>query len=627
MKHHATGYCLRAVCLVVVAVWTAALAPLALSKEMPVPAAAVAASRHATASNRATTTVANFPDGWWFVDSQGRRFFSRGVGVLSPGTPVAAFDASKPSYAALRHYDSLNAWADSSLKRLKFWQFTTIGGWADLDALHRSAEHDLWMTPVVPLGAAGGAPWLNMWDPERLAAIDQLARQEIAPWRDDPRVIGYYCDNERGWWNAELWRLTLEQPPDSRQRMALIEMLKRDYHDDWSELTKDFVPSDGVGDWQSLSRGGGLRHRPGSDGIRTMRRFLALAADRYYQVMAETIRRHDPDALFLGDRYQSFYYPEVARACGKYADVASTNLSASWNDGGFLRCYLDSLHRLSGKPLLVSEFYMAAAQNRSGNKNTGHGFPVVSDQRARAAAVTRSLAELTSKPYVVGVEWFQYFDEPPHGRFDGEDYDFGLVDIDDRPYDELTAVFAEFDFDRLGQRRRAVRPDAGAGVPPAPADPFGVLGYMTGLEHWDRERGFVPAASDAPLADLYLCWMREALYVGLYAIDPVERSYYGGGPPAAEDRALWRLKLDDRCTATIRLGSGQPPAADLPGLRVESYSGVDNIPRLIAVVEIPAAQMGRAELRPGDAVALDGELVTHGRAYRYHWHGVYTLAD
>jgi hypothetical protein len=34
-------------------------------------------------------------------------------------------------------------------------------------------------------------------------------------------VIGYYSDNEIGWWNAILWKMTLEQPATSGQRQQL----------------------------------------------------------------------------------------------------------------------------------------------------------------------------------------------------------------------------------------------------------------------------------------------------------------------------------------------------------------------------------------------------------------------
>jgi hypothetical protein len=33
--------------------------------------------------------------------------------------------------------------------------------------------------------------------------------------------------------------------------------------------------------------------------------------------------------------------------------------------------------------------------------------------------------------------WFEWVDEPKEGRFDGEDSNYGLVDIQDRPYQEF----------------------------------------------------------------------------------------------------------------------------------------------------------------------------------------------
>ena len=38
--------------------------------------------------------------------------------------------------------------------------------------------------------------------------------------------------------------------------------------------------------------------------------------------------------------------------------------------------------------------------------------------------------------YVVGYHWFEYADEPAEGRFDGENSNFGVVNIEDDPYQE-----------------------------------------------------------------------------------------------------------------------------------------------------------------------------------------------
>ena len=134
-------------------------------------------------------------------------------------------------------------------------------------------------------------------------------------------------------------------------------------------------------------------------------------------------------------------------------DADSSNLNAAWNDGTFPRFYLDTLHALSGRPVIVSEFYMVAEQNRSGDQNDSSDFPTVTTQEERAAGFRNTAEALARLPYVVGADWFQYYDEPTHGRRDGENYNFGLVDIHDQPYEPLTAAALGAGSD--GDQRRA----------------------------------------------------------------------------------------------------------------------------------------------------------------------------
>src|SRR5262249_51890011 len=235
------------------------------------------------------------------------------------------------------------------------------------------------------------------------------------------------------------------------------------YHASWSELLKDFEP-EGVGSFEELDRGGMLYLRPGSKGIYAYRRFLGLMAERYYSLVNEIIHTYDPHGLILGDRYQSFYYPEVARASAS-ADAASSNLNAAWNDGTFPRFYLDTLHALSGRSIIVSEFYMSAQQNRSGNSNDASTFPVVITQTQRATGFRNTLQVLARTPSVVGADWFQYYDEPTLGRGDGENYNFGLVDIHDQPYESLTAAAQALDLAAIKSKPHPARSDASSGVP------------------------------------------------------------------------------------------------------------------------------------------------------------------
>lgn len=561
---------------------------------------------------------------WWIVSPGGTRFFSLGVNVVTQGLSKEDFDPENPGYAAWQHHADDRAWAEATQRRLLDWGFTTIGGWSDLAVLRGSTQRVPGQTAVLHIGSTAGAPWFDLWDPNVIDRMDEVARERILALRDDPRLIGYYSDNELGWWNATLFDMTLKQPATSGQRQRLVRLLRDHYEGDWTRLLADLEP-ESVDGWEALERRGTLRLRPGGQGVRVMRRFLSLVADRYYQLVHDIIRRYDTRALILGDRYQSFFYPEVARAAVPYVDAISTNLNAHWNDGSFLRCYLDTLHGLTGKPVVVGEFYMAATENRSGNRNTSGVFPVVPTQAARAAALQTTLRDLARLPYVVGADWFQYFDEPRHGREDGENFNFGLVDLHDRPYEEVTAVFSSADMAGLRARPLPARTDASAGVPRAPKDPFADLVPTRALVHWDRERGFVRPCSEFPMADLYLCWAPESLVVGVYATDILEETYYRSRSVPKVDRMLWTVRLNDRTPISARIGAGREGLVSGPAVRLEGLSGLGLDVRTIAILEIPARLLDRPRLREGDRIDLHSTLVTHGRAYRVEWQGSFTL--
>lgn len=563
---------------------------------------------------------------WWLASPEGRKFFSLGVCRVHQGDSRKSFDSENPGYAAWQQYDTPAAWADASLRRIKSWGFTTVGGWGDFETLRKSREETLYLTPVLHIGSSAGAPWLDMWDSKIIHRMEEIAREQILLLCDDARLLGYYSDNELGWWNATLWKMTLEQPAASGQRQQLIRLLRDVYQNDWDKLRKDFHPEN-AGSWSQLQRGGMLFLKSGGDGIHTMRRFLGLLAERYYQLMRDIIRKYDSRALFLGDRYQSFYYPEVALASAHYVDAVSSNLNASWDDGSFPRCYLDTLHSLTGKPVLITEIYLAASENRSGNKNTSSVYPVVATQRQRAEAARNTLRALARLPYVLGADWFQYADEPQHGRDDGENFNFGLVDINDRPYDEITAMFAALNAEQLKAQPIPPRPDASSGIPPAPTDPFADFTPTRALKQWDREQGFVKSVSENPLGDLYVCWSKDALYLGLYSFDIVESAYYRDSSVPKSDRALWTVRIDGREIVRARIGAGREAFVSESRARIENLSGLNPTGRDVTVLELPAKLLGKDQFKAGDIVELDCTLLTHCRAYRYDWKGKFTLRE
>jgi len=572
-------------------------------------------------------TIQRDGDNLWLTQPGGERFFSFGVGVVNQGAAPQEFDAANPGYAAYQYYENSNRWAAATLQRLQSWGFTTVGGWSDYPALRQVDGSRVAFIPVLAVGMSCGAPWRDMWDTNIIAQMQGIARDQILPLRRDPRVIGYYSDNEMGWWNAALFKLTLEQPPTSGQRRSLLQLLRETYHGRWAELLRDFEP-EGAGSFADLDQRGMLYLRPGSQGIRTYRRFLGLMAARYYSLVREVIHTYDPRGLILGDRYQSFYYPEVAQASAAAVDADSSNLNAAWNDGTFPRYYLDTLHRLGGKALFVSEFYMAAQENRSGDENSHSDFPTVATQAERARGFRNTMTALLQTPYVVGADWFQYYDEPAHGRGDGENYDFGLVDIHDRPYEPLTAAARALDPQAIKSRPHPVRPDASRGVPPAPHDPLGAFTIRRALQDWDRERGFVKPSSEFPVADLYVCWDEHAVYLGLYAQDIVETAYYRNQVVPAVDRAQWIVSLPGvKAAIHARLGPGAPPECDAPAARLVNLSGINMNTRNVAAMEMPARLFGKSRFQAGDTIRFDSTFLTHCRANRVAWKGKFTLRE
>ena len=146
------------------------------------------------------------------------------------------------------------------------------------------------------------------------------------------------------------------------------------------------------------------------------------------------------------------------------------------------------------------------------------------------------------------------------------------------------------------------------------------------LKHWDRERGFVKPVSEFPLADLYVCWNKQAVYLGLYAQDVTEDTFYKDKTVRAADRAEWIVSISG-FTKPIRgrIGAGLEPVVDEPAVRVMNISGINGNLRNIACLELPAKLFGKDRFNAGDAIEFGSTLFTHCRAYRVDWQGRFTL--
>jgi hypothetical protein len=284
--------------------------------------------------------------------------------------------------------------------------------------------------------------------------------------------------------------------------------------------------------------------RPGGQGIAVVREWTAIIAERYYTLAERAIRAADPDALYFGDRLPIYYDGAAVRAMASHVDAIAMNYNVDAGDGWLAHYFFDGLERVSGgKPVLITEWFFAARENRTGNANNGHLMTVETQaERARgAAAATLNFAAL---PEIVGSQWFQYYDHPKGGRQDGEDYNFGLVDINDQPYQQLTSALTAANRKAPEVHADAVQPTPEAGrfqVPHANIDV-----HDRSLADWPKPAALLPPLTPSPGAvdfgEIYLSWSERGLAVATIGQDyfDIDLLAYDGAFPLVD---AYRLEL------------------------------------------------------------------------------------
>jgi hypothetical protein len=576
---------------------------------------------------------------WWLRTPCGERFYSLGVNILDGGNGER--EKIGKAYSGYRweaFAPTIGDWVAQTRRRLAEWGFNSAGGWS-------LPPQQLQIPAVInlELGRAAKFHWFDPFAPETESRMMALARKLVAPYRGSPYRIGYFSDNEVGWWAGALFVFYSKQPESSYTKQRWVALLRRHYHDDWRRFTAEFAPPKGVNSWSALLAGTVMtRMRPGGNGIAVVREWTGIVAERYYALAERAIRAADPEALYFGDRLPIYYDPAAVRAMVRHVDAIAANYNVDSGDGWVARYFFDGLEKLSrGKPVLVSEWFFAARENRTGNTNNGHLMTVETQaERARgAAAATLNFARI---PGIVGSQWFQYYDQPRGGRADGEDYDFGLVDSDDRPYGQLTAALS-------AANREAPALHAAATPPSEPnqAASF-VLPHVAASIHdhllsdWPKPASLLPPLVPSPGAvdfgEVYLSWSDKGLalatigqdyfdidllaYDGAFPLGEAYRLELGFDAGAGPRRATLffippRSKVKDHppmeallCagTAAEAITSGCTP---VPGAEAV-YFGADQ-PRITAELLIPWSALGINPPAPGAALSAEVALTSWHR--------------
>jgi hypothetical protein len=362
-------------------------------------------------------------DKWWFVDPDGHLFLSAGSDVIRPYMETrvigretvfrsrppaelspAPFRSSDPgasffTWNLLRRFGEgwKPKWVDHTLRRMDAWGLNTVANWSD-PALWDSKRKPY----VVPLGrwetAVSYLGLPDVYSEEFARNADESARRQCAARKDDPWLLGYFLANEPPFPQKEQQtaQLILTGPDTATQRQLKAWLATGDT----PERRKEFIDR---------------------------------AFDRYVQVTSQAVKKYDPNHLNLGMRSGGRPTDAEIRVARAF-DVYSVNIYDFEVGADRVRTIAD----LTGKPVIIGEFHFGTP-----GRGLAASLVQVRDQAERGVAYRYYVEHAFSMPDLIGTHWFQWADQPCTGRFDGENYNIGLVDVTDRHYAEMIAALRE----------------------------------------------------------------------------------------------------------------------------------------------------------------------------------------
>lgn len=417
---------------------------------------------------------------WLFVDPDNHPFFSLGAdhvtfsGDYAPflgyseytNNLLSLFPSTFSQYAAQQ-------WAQEVITRYQELGFNTLGAWSD-DGM--TAFHDALPYTVI-LGFAGGVEggfgadncpsassgfssnFPDVFDPRFQKDAYAYAQASISPrYVNDPSLIGYFIDNELSWFggaqliynpNYTLADDFIALPPAYAGKQYWVNIfLQKTLGYTLARLNQLYGTS--FTSWTDLLDITKLPNNAQDPQIQADKNaFLSVIASTYFSVTNSAIKSVDPNHLNLCARFASYAPDQVVEAAARYCDVISVNdyfALSNPESNGLLgdpvrRWYnmltSSTMDNPDGKPFLQSEFSIRG--DDAGLPDSRGAGLTVNGQSDRVQYYRDDIAQLLGMKvngisFFAGFHWFEWADEPATGRFDGENSNYGVVNIKDEPY-------------------------------------------------------------------------------------------------------------------------------------------------------------------------------------------------
>ena len=393
---------------------------------------------------------------WWLVDPEGCAFISMGVDCVRPWAegmtsgqedlfewlPAAneapwaeawgerrgqyLFDFSRANLIRAFGEQWRPEWEALTRGLMLGMAFNTVANWSDEAFARRSG-----IPYMIPMRDFPGTQqrlfrdFPDVFSDEYAANCRSFASQ-LEDYQDDPWLIGYFLSNEPHW-AFGYHNLAFEMyatPAPSATKQAFKAWISERYNGDadaWSAAWgKDYTSFDAL---DALT----LRDLPNEQAGADFYAFSEVMVKKYIDVVCDAVEAVDPNHLNLGMRY-AWISSDLLYRAGERFDVFSINGYSAPGPPETAE-----IAARSGKPVMIGEYHFGALDAGL----PASGIQGVASQDDRGRAYRYYLEQGFARPELIGIHYFQWLDQPVFGRFDGENYNIGLLDIAHLPYAPL----------------------------------------------------------------------------------------------------------------------------------------------------------------------------------------------
>ena len=328
---------------------------------------------------------------WWCVDPEGYLSVNIALNSISMG------GSPNNRKALAEKFGTADKWIGQTIGMLQENGFNCAGSWSDYNAIiednrrtGRSFAYTINLNFMSSYGRERGGTFqqpghtgypgdaIFVFDPGWEEFCDRHARQ-IAVYKDDPDLFGYFSDNEMPFRLKSLDNY-LSLPEGDPGNIAARKWLQE------KGITKEQITD------------------------REREIFMALVAERYFSAVSKALKKYDPNHMYIGARFYSSEknYPMFMRCAGKYADIISNNYYGKWTPDS---SDMSNWTKWSGRPFIITEYYTKGEDSGMPNKS-GAGW-IVKTQRDRGLFYQNYNLALLESGNCVGWHYFKYQDNDP----------------------------------------------------------------------------------------------------------------------------------------------------------------------------------------------------------------------